>query len=138
MQPFSSIPINGVYDAAIMNTSMGRPTDRKRTPFGERIVAAREQAGLSQSELADKLGISQRALSGWERDNVALRADQIIAVAEALGVTADYLFGFKAKAQRGGPTGKAKRVFEEVAKLPRHQQDKIIDVVSSFVTAKVG
>jgi transcriptional regulator with XRE-family HTH domain len=122
-----------------MTSAMGRPTNRKRTKFGERIVAAREAAGLSQKDLADKLGISQRSLSWWERQNVALKPEQLADLAEALGVSADHLLGRDPPKKRGnGPTGKAKKVFEAVSKLPRHQQKKIIDVVESFVAQHLG
>jgi len=115
---------------------MGRPTERDRTEFGERIVAAREEAGLSQRELADKLGITQRALSWWEREPVALKPEQMAALAAALGVTTDYLLGVEVPKKRGtGPTGKARKVFEAVSKLPRHQQQKIVDVVETFVAS---
>jgi transcriptional regulator with XRE-family HTH domain len=133
MRVLSCATINQVY-AADMAANMGRPTSRKRTEFGERLVATREAAGLSQRELAEKLGISQRSLSWWEREHVALKPEQLAALAEALGVTADHLLGRTSEKKRGtGPTGKAQRVFEAVSKLPRHQQKKIIDVVESFV-----
>ena len=114
--------------------NMGRPTNRKRTAFGERLVATREEAGLSQRELADKLGITQRALSWWEREPVALRPEQMAQLAVALGVSADLLLGVPTPKKRGsGPAGKARRVFEAVSQLPRHHQQKIIDVVETFV-----
>jgi transcriptional regulator with XRE-family HTH domain len=114
--------------------NMGRPSKRKRTAFGERLVAAREEAGLSQRELADKLGISQRALSWWERETVALRPEQVAQLATVLGVSTDQLLGVPTAKKRGtGPTGKARRAFEAVSKLPRHHQQKIVDVVETFV-----
>lgn len=115
-------------------TTMGRPTTRQRPPFGQRLVAIREEAGLSQRDLADKLAITQRALSWWEREPVALKPEQLIALADALDISIDYLLGRDVKIVRGpGPTGKAKKAFEAVSKLPRDQQKKIIDVVESFV-----
>lgn len=114
--------------------SMGRPTQRKRTAFGERLVAAREAAGLSQRELADKLGMKQRALCWWEREPVALRPDQLEALTAALHVSADYLLGRDNDKKRGqGPSGKARRAFEAVSKLPRHHQQKIVEVVEALV-----
>ncbi len=102
-------------------------------------MEAREAAGLNQRDLAEKLGISQRALSWWEREPVALKPEQLTALAEALGVSIDHLLGLEKSPQRGaGPTGKAKKVFEAVSKLPRHQQKKIIDVVESFVAQHQG
>jgi transcriptional regulator with XRE-family HTH domain len=94
----------------------------------------REEAGLSQRELADKLGITQRALSWWEREPVALRPEQVAQLATALGVSTDHLLGVPTAKKRGsGPTGKARRAFEAVSKLPRHHQQKIVDVVETFV-----
>jgi len=119
-----------------MPSNMGRPAKRERTEFGERIVAAREQAGLSQRELADKLGITQRSLSWWEREPVALKPEQMTSLAAALGVSTDNLLGVEPPKKRGtGPTGKARKVFEAVSALPRHQQQKIVDVVETFVAS---
>jgi transcriptional regulator with XRE-family HTH domain len=138
MQALSRIAVNQVYPPS-MPTNMGRPTDRERTEFGERLVAAREEAGLSQRDLADKLDITQRALSWWERQPVALRPEQIAQLAAALGVSADYLLGVSTAKKRGtGPTGKARRVFEAVSKLPRHQQQKIVDVVEALVAQRAN
>jgi len=135
MQALSRDAVNHAYNEP-MPSNMGRPTERDRTEFGERIVAAREEAGLSQRELADKLGITQRALSWWEREPVALKPEQMAALAAALGVTTDYLLGVEVPKKRGtGPTGKARKVFEAVSKLPRHQQQKIVDVVETFVAS---
>lgn len=117
-----------------MPAHLGRPAKRERTPFGERLAAAREAAGISQGELAEKLGLSQNALSWWERRPVALRPDQVVALASALGVSADVLFGITdAPKPAGGPVGKARKVFEEVSALPRRQQDKIIGVVETLI-----
>jgi transcriptional regulator with XRE-family HTH domain len=132
MQALSVITANTLYSDAM--SQMGRPTDRKRTAFGERLVAAREAAGMSQRELADKLGMKQRALCWWEREPVALRPEQLTTLAEVLSVTTDQLLGRNTEKKRGtGPTGKAKKVFEAVSRLPRHHQEKIVAVVESFV-----
>ena len=38
------------------------------------------------------------------------------------------------RTRKTGPTGKVHKVFEEVSKLPRRQQEKIVEVVSALVT----
>lgn len=125
-----------MYAAAMpANANIGRPTDRHRTAFGERIAAAREAAGISQRELADRLSVSQRALSGWEREPVALRPEQMAALAAALGVSADSLLGLREppKSRSSGPAGKARRIFETISKLPRHQQEKIVETIETLL-----
>jgi transcriptional regulator with XRE-family HTH domain len=54
--------------------------------FGKNLQAQREKAGLSQSELAAKTGISVKSLQNWEIDRYVPRADAIVKLAEALGV----------------------------------------------------
>jgi len=85
----------------------GRPAKRERTPFGQRLHTLREQAGLSQQQLADRLGLTQRAYAHWERNPVALRPDQLLGLAEALNVSVEDLVGSNGTKKRGtGPTGK--------------------------------
>ncbi len=112
----------------------GRPAKTKRPTFGERLALARQQAGLTQEQLAKKLGTTQRVITYWEREQVALRSEQLAALADALGVTADFLLCRESRQTRGnGPVGRTRRVFETVSHLPRHQQQKIIEVVEALV-----
>jgi len=121
---------------ADMATS-GRPTDRPRTNFGQRLVKAREEAGFSQQELARKLGVSQRAIGWWEREPAALKPEQLAALADALGVPADYLVGRQNLPKRGtGPVGKARRLMQELSQLPRTRQQRILAVVEDMLTAQ--
>ena len=126
---FSGAPYDGD-----MNT--GRPSTHPRTPFGERLHAAREARGLSQAQVAKQLGMSQNAYACWERKSVALRPDQVEQLAQILGVSVEALFNGTAEADRkGGPTGKARRVFEEVSRLPRKRQQRIVSVVEDMLVA---
>jgi hypothetical protein len=36
--------------------------------------------------------------------------------------------------REGGPTGKLRKTFEKACKLPRYQQDKIVEVVEVFLS----
>ena len=67
--------------------SVGRPAKTERTVFGEKLAQARKSKGLSQEEVAEKLGITQNAYAKWERYPVALRPEQIKQIAAILGVT---------------------------------------------------
>jgi transcriptional regulator with XRE-family HTH domain len=100
------------------------------------MAAAREKAGLTQTELGQKLGISQRVVANWERKPVALRAEQLAALADALGVTADYLLGRPDAKQPApkGPPGKLRVAFEKAHKLPRHEQNQIVKFVEAYVS----
>ena len=94
----------------------------------------RLEIGLSQAQLAEKIGVTQQAYAGWERSTTALRPEDISRIADALDTTADELLGRKAKSKRGtGPTGKTRRVFDEVSALPRHQQQKVVETIETLL-----
>lgn len=117
----------------------GRPTSRQRPPFGERLYALREAAGLSQQQVADRLGMKHSAYAWWERHPVALRPEQIEKLTKILNVSVDELFDREEKnGRRGGPVGKARRLFEAVSKLPRSQQQHVLTVVEAFVEKKAA
>jgi transcriptional regulator with XRE-family HTH domain len=106
----------------------------QHTPFGQRLHTLREQAGLSQQQVADRLGLTQRAYAHWERNPVALRPDQLLGLAEALNVSVEDLVGANGTRRRGtGPTGKMKQLFEAASRLPRNQQQKLTAVLEAFV-----
>lgn len=131
MQAVSPIPTKGRY---IPDMKTGRPSDRPRPPFGERIYQLREEAGLTQAQVAEKLGITHRAYAFWEREPTAIRAEQLALLAELFGVSADFLIGRQPPKQRGtGPTGKMRQTFEAVSRLPRRQQQKIAEVITALV-----
>ena len=125
---------NGVYDFAMHPG--GRPTSKPRSTLGQRIIDARERAGISQAQLADKLGTSQPAIAYWERRATNLRSDVIAKLSQILGVSADELLGTQPTRQKKAvqPLGKARQVFDRVSKLPRRQQQKVIEMAEGFLS----
>ena len=55
--------------------------------FGKNLKRERKLAGLTQQQLAAKLGIKQQQLSEWECDRVEPTLYNIVALLDALGVS---------------------------------------------------
>ena len=55
--------------------------------FGARLKALRKKAGLTQSQLADKIGVSLLTLFRWEKNERQPRVEDVKALAKALGVS---------------------------------------------------
>lgn len=55
--------------------------------FGSRLRAFRKKAGLNQTQLAEKIGVSLLTLFRWEKGERAPRVDEVKALAKALGVS---------------------------------------------------
>lgn len=59
--------------------------------FGEVIQKLRKSYGLSQVELAGKLGVTKQAVSNWENNNILPSIDMLIRIAQYFSVSCDYL-----------------------------------------------
>ena len=59
--------------------------------IGARIRRAREAKGMSQAKLAALVGVPSQSISAWERGEVVPGAKNILRLAEALGVSVDWL-----------------------------------------------
>lgn len=72
--------------------------------IGDRIAKYRRNQGLSQEELAEKLGISRQSVSKWERNESLPEADKIPLLAQVFSITTDELLtGEEPKAQQAPP-----------------------------------
>ena len=67
--------------------------------IANRLLAYRRAHGLSQEELAEKLGVSRQAVSKWERAEAAPDTDNLIALAALYGVLIDELINGKDEPQ---------------------------------------
>ncbi|WP_101067329.1 helix-turn-helix domain-containing protein [Roseovarius salinarum] len=61
--------------------------DPEATTFGDRVAGAREQAGMTQSQLAKRLGVKLKTLKGWEEDLSEPRANKLSMMAGLLNVS---------------------------------------------------
>ena len=54
--------------------------------FGDRVAGARDAAGMTQAQLARRLGIKKATLAGWEQDMSEPRANRLTTLAGVLNV----------------------------------------------------
>jgi len=102
-----------------------------------RLRQLREAAGLSLRELARQIGEDHSNVGFWERTGNLPRSNVLVPLAKALGVTVEELLGQDKPRRAAAPGGRVRNAFEQVQKLPRRQQDRIVEVVEALV-AKAG
>lgn len=56
-----------------------------------RLKELREAHSLTQTELAEKLGVSKQSVSNWENDNIQPSIEMLIKMADLFAVSTDYL-----------------------------------------------
>ncbi len=57
----------------------------------DRIQSLRKAKGMSQEELADRVGVSRQAVSKWESEQATPDLDKIVIMSDIFEVTTDYL-----------------------------------------------
>ena len=88
--------------------------------LNERIKELRISRGMSQVEIAEKLGVSKQSVSNWENDNIQPSIDMLIKISHLFSVSTDYLLG------------EDKRTFLEVTNLTALQINHIQQVINDI------
>lgn len=73
--------------------------------LGALIAENRKQKGMTQLELAAQLGVTDKAVSKWERDLACPDINTLPALAGALGLTLDELMQSRSEKQPGKTPG---------------------------------
>lgn len=61
--------------------------------FADRIKSLRERSGLTQAELAKKLGLTRSCINAWEMGLSVASTVMVVELARFFHVTTDYLLG---------------------------------------------
>ncbi len=120
------------------NPDMGRPLEQKRHAQGARLAELRKLAGLSQGALAELIGEPQSSIARWELSAKPPPSDALPKLAKVLGVAIEDILNVAVPAKKRGPAGKAEILFQQVSKLPRRQQEQVLQMVSLFLEAQRG
>jgi len=84
-------------------------TMNKKT-FGSMIATLRKQNGMTQLDLAEKMGVTDKAVSKWERDLSFPDVNSIPKLAEIFDISVDELMQVKADTKESGTNNKISEI----------------------------
>ncbi len=105
------------------------------TAFGKRLFTLRKTRGLTQSQLAEALGTTQRVISYYETDAELPPSAVIIPLARVLSVSTDELLGLKPAQSNGNSSVEKQRLwkrFQKMEALPTKDQRAVIRLINSL------
>ena len=82
------------------NKPEGRKTEMKTQSMGMMIAEKRKELGMTQLELAEKMGVTDKAVSKWERDLSCPDVNSLPKLAEIFGMSVDELLQIKSEAMQ--------------------------------------
>lgn len=102
--------------------------------IARRLRELRKRRGLTQVELAQKVGIDQTLLSTYERGAVRIHGAMVAALAKALRVTTDELLGMKEPKENGLIKDRRfLRRLEQIDRLSRRKKDALLTTIDAFL-----
>ena len=113
--------------------------------LGTMIAELRKQHGMTQLELAEKMGVTDKAVSKWERDLSCPDISSIPNLAEILGVSVEELMQVKKEAE--APVSKVAEIMEIAPKAVAMAMGvavtvltilNVLDVKSGMVMLGIG
>ena len=106
--------------------------------LGNRIKQLRKQLNMSQSELADKVGISYAQIGRYETKNTQPPAKTLTAIADALGVSPDFLIygpsDEKARTKLSDP--ELINQFKAIEEMDEEDKNVVKKLIDAFITKK--
>ena len=104
--------------------------------FGQRLARIRKEKGLTQYELAGKMGLVQALISEYERDKIRAHHEMVARFAIALEVSADDLLGINApKRKHKSPSLRLQKRMLQIEELPKHQQKILLRTIDTILNA---
>jgi transcriptional regulator with XRE-family HTH domain len=123
---------------------MPRPRKFKAEPnespgalIGVRLKKIRLARGLSQAQLAEKIGVTRETITAYESGRARLLDDVILSLAKALATSADEILGLKKSdmASADTPSVQVARRMQRIKKLPAAEQKAILKNIDMFLKA---
>ena len=103
--------------------------------FGDKMMQARKEKGLSREELGEKIGTSGPIIGRYERGDASPSADVLNRIANALEVNPDFLMNgtMENKAIDSLKDERLLIQFKKIEQLPENKKALLIEFLEGFI-----
>jgi transcriptional regulator with XRE-family HTH domain len=115
----------------------GQMKERTLEGFGQRLKEIRQGRALTQQELGDMVGVSQRVITYYESDDAQPPGALLVDLAQVLEVTADELLGIEPlKEKIPAKQARIRKRLQRVEELPAADQRAVLKFVDALVDSR--
>lgn len=105
--------------------------------FGRRLTTIRKSRGLTQAELGEEVGVSNRVIAYYEQDDAQPPGPLLADLAKALQVSTDELLGIESFKEKTPPrVARLRKRLRQVEKLPKADQQAVLKFVDALVETR--
>lgn len=114
---------------------MARKKEAPEETIGDRIRLYRKLKGLTQTQLGEIVGISQRLMTYYEAQDGSPSADLLIRFAKALDVPVNVLAGVESQRRSNTPSPESVRLwrrFQRLEELPPQDKKAVLKMIDAL------
>ncbi|KHN49681.1 helix-turn-helix domain-containing protein [Pectobacterium fontis] len=103
--------------------------------LGARVAQARKEQQLTQTQLAEQLGIAQQTMAHYEGGKLKISAALLPQLAQILNLSLDELLGLSTPRRSGkrGPASRLEQQIEIISQLPRTKQKLVSEILDNVI-----
>ncbi|MDM3872249.1 helix-turn-helix transcriptional regulator [Porticoccus sp. W117] len=102
--------------------------------MGKRIAQFRKAQNMTQTQLADALGIAQQTMAHYEGGKLRIPVGLLSMLATLLAVSVEEIIGEPTTAKgKRGPTPRLQRQMELIGQLPRAKQKFVMEMLDTVI-----
>ncbi|MCU7929127.1 MAG: helix-turn-helix transcriptional regulator [Candidatus Thiodiazotropha sp. (ex Dulcina madagascariensis)] len=101
--------------------------------LGKRVAVLRKELGITQSQLAETLEISQQLIAAYEAGTRKIPASTLPKLAKLFAVSLEELVGIEKKPAKRGPASILQRQIEQIGLMPRTKQKFITEMLEALI-----
>lgn len=117
----------------------GVATDEGVQSIGARLARLRKEKGITQMEMAERLGAAQPVVSNYERGELRLHGELIVQLSRILEVSTDELLGVETRPRSSVPRDRRLlRRLEAFDTLPKRDRDALTRTIDAFLALRTG
>jgi transcriptional regulator with XRE-family HTH domain len=113
--------------------------DSNKTFFiqmGARLAQFRLNAGMTQKQLAENVGLAQQLIAAYEKGTRRPPASLLEPISKALYVSVEDLLGIETElSKKRGPISLVQKKIEQIEQLPVSQRKSLLDTIDNYLKA---
>lgn len=99
--------------------------------IGNKLLSIRKKAGLTQGEVAEAAGLSDRTYADIERGTVNMRIETILKICEAMGITPDVIL----TEENPSLAARQSELVEKLDKCTNAQKQTALELLSVYLNS---
>ena len=111
----------------------GAITKKGTEAIARRLARLRREGGITQQMMAQKIGISQRVFSGYERGELRLHGELILQITKILKVSTDELLGAKKERSASKKVSRLVNRLRQIERLPPTDQKAVLKFADALL-----